>query len=225
MTAERAGRRTRIVVTGGTGALGRVAVPLLRGAGHQVLAPARLHLDVFDPQAVAATMAEADAVLHLATRIPAIDAWEDPDAWIENDRLRRDASRILVEAALASSVATYVQPTVAFVYPPNRSADERTPLGDVASTLRSALDAEAQTARFAAAGRRGVVLRLGLLDGPGTGNDRPDPRFGATLHVEDAAAALRAALGVPSGVYNVCRDGERVSNARFREISGWGPRR
>jgi nucleoside-diphosphate-sugar epimerase len=70
-----------------------------------------------------------------------------------------------------------------------------------------------------------VVLRLGLLDGPGTGNDEPDDRFGATLHVEDAARALVAALGAPSGIYNVVRDGERVSNRRFRDASGWRPRR
>jgi uncharacterized protein YbjT (DUF2867 family) len=33
--------------------------------------------------------------------------------------------------------------------------------------------------------------------------------------------ALLAALTVPSGSYNVCRDGERVSNQLFAEASGW----
>jgi hypothetical protein len=33
-----------------------------------------------------------------------------------------------------------------------------------------------------------------------------------------------AALTVPSGIYNVCRDGERVSNRRFAEATGWRPR-
>ena len=61
----------------------------------------------------------------------------------------------------------------------------------------------------AAAGRTGVVLRLGLLDGPGTKFEQPNDVYGATLHVDDAARALVAALGVPSGTYNVCRDGER----------------
>jgi hypothetical protein len=40
---------------------------------------------------------------------------------------------------------------------------------------RAALVAEEQAARFAAAGRHGVVLRLGLLDGPGTGHDQSNP--------------------------------------------------
>jgi hypothetical protein len=31
--------------------------------------------------------------------------------------------------------------------------------------------------------------------------------------------------GVPGGVYNVVGDGERVSNARFKEIAGWRPER
>jgi hypothetical protein len=89
--------------------------------------------------------------------------------------------------------------------------------------LRSALAAEEEAARFAAAGRRGVVLRLGLLDGPGTGKELPDPRYGSTLDVADAGRALAAGLTITSGVYNVCRDGERVSNERFTRVSGWRP--
>ncbi len=70
-----------------------------------------------------------------------------------------------------------------------------------------------------------MVLRLGLLDGPGTGKDDPNPALGATLHAEDAGRALLAALDVPSGIYNVCRDGERARNRRFRGAAGWRPRR
>jgi hypothetical protein len=70
-----------------------------------------------------------------------------------------------------------------------------------------------------------VALRLGLLDGPGTGNEVPDPRYGSTLDVTDAARALIAGLVLPSGVYNVCRDGDRVSNERFKRVSGWRPER
>jgi hypothetical protein len=67
----------------------------------------------------------------------------------------------------------------------------------------------------------GVVLRFGLLDGPGTGHDQPVPALGATLHVADAARALLSALTLPS--YNVCRDSQRVSNGRFTEAAGWHP--
>ena len=215
----------RLLVTGGTGVLGRAFRPLAEAAGHEVRAPGRAGLDLFEPVAVDAAVRDVDAVLHLATRIQPLDLMRQPEAWRENDRLRAEASAILVDAALAAGVTTYVQPTVTFVYPGDRPVSEQTPVGDVPDILRSALAAERQAARFAAAGRRGVVLRLGLLDGQGTGKDQPNPALGATLDAGDAGRALLAALDVPSGVYNVCRSGERVSNRRFAEAAGWRPLR
>jgi len=52
-----------------------------------------------------------------------------------------------------------------------------------------------------------------------------NPALGASLHTEDAGRALLAALAVPSGIYNVCRDGERVSHRRFTAVTGWRPLR
>jgi len=215
----------RLLVTGGSGVLGGALLPMARAAGHELYAPRIAELDLFDRAAVTDALRGIDAVLHLATRIQPLEQLENPDAWRENDRLRADASRNLVDAALVTGVTVYVQPTVTFVYPPDGPASEDTPLGDVAPILTSALAAERETARFAAAGREGVVLRFGLLDGPGTGHDRPVPALGATLHVTDAARALLAALTLPSGIYNVCRDHERVSNGRFTRAAGWHPSR
>jgi hypothetical protein len=65
-----------------------------------------------------------------------------------------------------------------------------------------------------------VVLRFGLLDGPGTGSYPPLSDFGATLHVHDAGRALLSALSLPSGI---CRGGERVSSERFTRAAGWHP--
>jgi nucleoside-diphosphate-sugar epimerase len=213
----------RILITGGSGVLGRAVAPLATADGHQVRAPGRAELDLFDPAAVGRAVRDADAVLHLASRIQPLDRLDQPDAWRDNDRLRAEASAILVDAALHAEVMTYVQPTVTFVYPAGQPATEDTPAGEVPAILRSALAAEQQSARFAAAGRRGVVLRLGLLDGPGTGHDAPSPAMGASLDARDAGTALLAALAVPSGIYNVCRSGERVSNRRFREVARWQP--
>lgn len=215
----------RLFVTGGTGVLGRAFLPLARAAGHDPRAPTHGELDLFDAATVIDVVREVDAVLHLATRIRSLDQLADLDAWRDNDRLRADVSSILVDAALAGDACAYIQPTVAFVYPAGGPTTEDTPLGEVLPTVRSALAAEDQTARFAAAGRRSVVLRLGLLDGPGTGNDEPVRDFGASLHVEDAALALLAALTVPSGIYNVCRDHESVTNRRFSTAAGWRPQR
>jgi nucleoside-diphosphate-sugar epimerase len=215
----------RLLVTGGTGVLGRAFLPWAEAEGHQASAPGRAELDLFDPAAVAGQLRGVDAVLHLATRIQPLAKMGQPQAWRQNDRLRAEASAILVDAALAADVKVYIQPTVTFVYPDGQPATEETNIrDDVPVILRSALAAEEQAARFAAAGRHGVVLRLGLLDGPGTGHDQPNPVLGASLHTEDAGRALLAALTVPSGIYNVCRDGERVSNRQFAEATGWRPR-
>jgi nucleoside-diphosphate-sugar epimerase len=215
----------RLLITGATGVLGRALRPLAEAAGHELAMPSREELDLFDPAAVADALSDVDGVLHLATRIRSPEQVSDPDAWRENDRLRADASRILVDAAIAAGAAVYVQPTVTFVYPRNGPWSEDTPVHDVLPILRSALVAEHQTERFARAGGRGVVLRFGLLDGPGTGNDQPRRDFGATLHISDAGRALLSALALPSGIYNVCRDGERVATERFTEVAGWHPQR
>lgn len=163
-------------------------------------------------------------VFHLATRIPPPEDRDRPEAWRDNDRLRREATGILVDAALATGVERIVFPSIAFVYPSTGLVDESTPVAaDAPQNVRSALDAERHAARFAEGGGRGVVLRLGLLDGPGTGSEVPASRyaaFGATLRIEDAGRALGAALAAPSGIYNVVRDGERVSNARFNRVTG-----
>jgi hypothetical protein len=183
--------------------------------------PAHDELDLFDPAVVADAVQGVDGVLHLATRIRPVELLSDPDAWHENDRLRTDASRILVDAAIAAGVGVYVQPTVAFVYPPDGPVSEETPVGEISPLLLSALAAEQEAQRFTRAGGRGVVLRLGLLDGPGTDEYPPLDGLGATLHVSDAGNALLAAVSLPSGIYNVCRDGERVSAERFKEVAGW----
>jgi nucleoside-diphosphate-sugar epimerase len=213
----------RLLITGGTGVLGCALRPLAEAAGHELAMPGREDLDLFDPSAVADAVGDVDGVLHLATRIRPVEQISEPDAWRENDWLRADASRILVDAAIAAGAAVYVQPTVAFVYPPDGPVSEDTPVREVLPLLRSALAAEQQTERFARAGGRGVVLRLGLLDGSGTGDYPPLSDFGATLHVSDAGRALLAALSLPSGIYNVCRDGERVSAERFTRAAGWHP--
>ncbi|MFL5973675.1 MAG: NAD-dependent epimerase/dehydratase family protein, partial [Solirubrobacterales bacterium] len=163
----------RLLITGGTGVLGRAVRPLAEAAGHELAMPAHEELDLFDSSAVADAVRDVDGVQHLATRIRSLEQISDADAWRENDRLRAEASSILVDAAIATGAAVYVQPTVTFVYPPDGPTSEDTPVREVLPILRSALAAEEQTERFARAGGRGVVLRFGLLDGPGTWYDEP----------------------------------------------------
>jgi nucleoside-diphosphate-sugar epimerase len=216
-----------VLVTGGSGVLGRASIPLLRDAGHDVDAPSRTELDLFDPEAVAAAARDADAIVHLATRIPPPERLGDRDAWGETDRLRAEATPILVDAALAASVEWFLFPSIAFVYPESGPVDESTPVGKtVPEILLSALEAERHVARFDGDGRRGVVLRLGVLYGPTIGKPKPNEHwaaYGATLRIEDAGRAIATAAEIPGGIYNVVGDGERISNARFKQIAGWRP--
>lgn len=207
-------------MTGGSGVLGQAVRPLL--SSHDVVAPPSHELDVYDADAVRAAVHAADAVIHLATRIPPLERSSDLSAWAENDRLRSVATGVLVEAALESGTSTFVLPTITFVYPAG-PADQHTPIGDVAPLLRSALHAEEHVRRFTRAGRRGVVLRFGLFYGPGTHRAEPDRRYGSTVHAVDAGRAVALALSAPAGIWNVCDDGSEVSNAAFTRATGWRP--
>jgi nucleoside-diphosphate-sugar epimerase len=215
-------RSMRIIVTGASGVLGRVTVPLLRNSGHQLATPSSSELDLFDAKKVWQAVHDTDAVLHLATRIPPLDRRELPGAWHENDRLRAHATRLLVDGALSADTAVIVMPTAAFVYPPG-PADESTPLADLPERLRSALEAEDHLRCFTGAGRRGVALRLGSLYGPEADSPTPTDRYNVHLHTHDAGRALVAALSCPGGIYNVCDDTDPVSHDRFTEATGWRP--
>ena len=211
----------RVFLTGGGGVLGRILQRKLTAAKHAIIAPHHFELDLYDLDAVIEAMRGAEAVFHLATRIPPPETMAQPAAWEENDRLRHEASRVLVDAAIANGVKVFVLPSVAFVYP-DGPADEDTPVVET-EQVRSALEAERQTRRFTESGGCGVVLRLGLLWGSTTGLDDPDDRYGATLHISDAGAALLVALDLPAGIYNVVSDGGRISNAKFKAATEWQP--
>ena len=94
----------RILMTGGSGVLGRASRPFLSEAGHRIDAPRRELLDLFDPAAVADRVRGTAAVLHLAAHIPPQEAQGRREAWLENDRLRREATGILVDAAARGRV-------------------------------------------------------------------------------------------------------------------------
>jgi nucleoside-diphosphate-sugar epimerase len=227
----------KVFVTGATGVLGWRAVEQLVAAGHAVTGVARgpdkatrveklgatpIAVDLFDRAALTEAVRGHEVVCNLATRIPRASRALLPGAWSDNDRIRREASRNLVDAALATDVQRYVQESIAFMYPDRGDAwiDESTAL-DVAPYSRTIVDAQAQAQRFTDAGRTGVVLRFGMFYGPDSTHTidsvrmvrrrvapavAPLDAYMSSITTHDAGRAAPAALRAPAGIYNVVED-------------------
>ena len=232
-----------IVITGATGVIGRRAVRDLVADGHDVTGIARsargreqvedlgaraTEVDVFDEASLRRAFAGADVVVNVLTHIPSIDRLGDPSAWDENNRLRTEASAAIARAAQAARARRLVQESIAFVYADGGDAwlDEDAPAvgGGVTTT---ALTAE-RNARELFDGDT-VVLRFGLFMGPDSGFTvaaleaarsgassavGPPGAYRPMLWLEDAAAAIRAAVGAPAGTYNVS-DADPPTNAEI----------
>lgn len=191
---------------------------VVRGAGAEPVA-----VDLFDGDAVKAAVAGCDGVLHLATHVPPMRKMARMKAWEEHNRLRTTATDLLVDAALAAGAHTFVKESVTFVYPDcgDRWIDETTPPVEGVEMLQATLDGERLFDRLVSDGGRGVVLRFGLFYGPearstddslrlarlgmSTISGRPDT-YMSSIHTEDAATSVVAALDAPSGIYNAVDD-------------------
>jgi nucleoside-diphosphate-sugar epimerase len=228
----------RVFVAGATGVLGRRVVPRLVAAGHEVTGVARspekaallesfgarpVRVDLFDADAVRAAVAGHDAVVNVTTKIPPLAQAPRLSAWEENERIRREVSGNLVDAAIAAGATVFVQESLAFLYGEHGDA-----WLDAASTtlptsiFSGAMEvAEQNVARFSAHGGRGVVLRFGRFyasDSDQTIAMVQAARRGMVLDVgradsyapmidaDDAASAVVAALEAPPGTYDVVDD-------------------
>ncbi|WP_406863935.1 NAD-dependent epimerase/dehydratase family protein [Streptomyces sp. HUAS MG47] len=229
----------KIFVAGATGAVGRVLVPLLLDAGHEVVGASRseegaervraqgargVRVDALDADGLRAAVAAAapDAVVHQLTDLSAADG-------AANDRLRREGTRNLVDAAEAAGVERLVAQSISWTYAPGAGpAGESVPLDGTDALPRARIVAGARALEEQAAELPGaVVLRYGILYGPGTwyapggavaaalggapearylGSLTADGSVSSFVHVADAARAAAEALTWPPGTYNVVDD-------------------
>ncbi|MGH3865054.1 MAG: NAD-dependent epimerase/dehydratase family protein [Pseudonocardiaceae bacterium] len=240
----------RVFVTGATGVLGRRVVPLLVGAGYAVTAVAQSEekaalarklgaepakVDLFALAAVRAAVEGHGVVINLATKIPSPSRAARPSAWSENNRIRCEASRNLVDASLGAGVERFVQESIAFIYPDcgDRWIDEDVAL-DPPVLARATQVAEAQAGRFTKAGGIGVVLRFGQFYAWESVHSQymhqmarwrlpalPGPKnaYAPAIAAEDAATAVVAALDVPAGIWNVSDDEPLTRQAFHRALA------
>ncbi|HTI46323.1 MAG TPA: NAD(P)-dependent oxidoreductase [Casimicrobiaceae bacterium] len=233
-----ASRARNVFITGATGVVGRRVVPLLRAHGHVVTAVARstaadralesagaraVRADLLDRAALERVLRDQHVVINLATHMPSSTVrMLLPGAWRENDRLRRDGSRTLAEAARACGVERFVQESFAPAYPDcgARWIDEDVAIAPVRYN-RTIADAEQSARRFTEQGGTGVVLRFAAFYGPDAFQSldlaklvrkgfaplpgSPEAYISSVSH-DDAASAVVAALRAPAGAYNVSDD-------------------
>ena len=231
----------KVFIAGATGVLGRRVVRLLTAEGHQVVGLSRSPAnsewlaqngarpasgDLFDLEHMALLAAGCEAVLHLATAIPNKTRGSVAD-WAANDRIRRDGTRVLVQAALRNHARLYVQQSVTFIYGDHGAdwVDENTPVpAQPGGILQSAVDME-QIVRRAAQeqGLPAAILRLGMFycyDSAQTRSILDSARRGAfpvigngeaywsQIQVDDAARAVVSAVDnsaqAAGATYNVC---------------------
>lgn len=237
----------RIFVAGAGGAIGRRLVPQLIAAGHTVFGTTRsseraallrrlgavpIIIDIYDRQRLIDAVREArpDTLMHQMTDLPqSLPGGGLPEQVLaSNARVRIEGGRNLVDAALASRAQAFIAQSLAWLYapgPPGQAPHpEADPLdtsgGTSKSTVEGVLALEQMTLQSPPL--RGVVLRYGMLYGPGTWNATASGEV--PVHVDAAAqAALLALQPQRRGVFNIAEERGLISAAKARRELGWQP--
>ncbi len=232
---------TTIFLAGATGAIGSQLVPLLVDAGYRVFGTTRskdkasaldktgaepVVLDVFDVAAVDAAFSRVrpEVLIHMLTDLPS-DL--NPEAMVEgklrNARIWTEGTRNLIAAAKSAGTRRAIAQSLAWFYAsgaqPYREHDA---LGTTDPDLQIVLEAVQALERtvLETPPIEGILLRYGLLYGPGTSSD--EPQGSCTLHVQAAARAALLAIekGKP-GVYNIADDSPAISTEKAQRDLGW----
>lgn len=190
----------------------------LRAAGAEPVA-----VDLFDGDAVKAAVAGSDAIAHLATKVPPFPQMMKAKSWATHNRLRTEATRHLVDAAKTHGIGRIVKESITFIYADGGDAwlDETSPLTLTPGLMAPTVEGEQIALGLADAGGASVALRFGLFyGGANRGTDEmlrlakwrasmvagKGDAYMSSVHAEDVATAVVAALDAPTGIYNVCDD-------------------
>lgn len=228
----------RIFITGGSGVLGRRLIERFAASGHSVKALSRSEKadqairapggnpyrgDHFDSHSLSRYAEGSDVVIHAATSIPSSIRYSAKD-WEMNDRLRREGTHALTEAAGRIEAKLYIQQSIVWVARPvDQSFFNEDTQANPTAVYASSLDAE--NIAFEAGRRYGfrvIVLRCGLFYSADSIHTK---MFGETLrkktvrivgsgnaiwaivHSDDAASAfVLAAESQRSGLWHIVDD-------------------
>jgi 2-alkyl-3-oxoalkanoate reductase len=235
----------KVFLAGGTGVIGRPLVHQLIGAGHDVTVFSRSEDRVAelgvpgvraavgdalqaDQVAAAVAAAKPDVVINQLTNLAqSANPVALKRGMVATSRLRRQASRTLVESARAAGARRIVAQSISFAYRPGPGVRTESDSlwtdagGQIGEVIRPVAELEAHT--LGAKDLESVVLRYGTFYGPGSyygvGGAFSDlvakrrlpiggtggGQFGF-LHIDDAARATVAALDGPTGIFNVVDD-------------------
>ena len=231
----------KIFLAGAGGAIGRRLTPLLRRAGHDVVGTTRsaektvalralgaepVVVDVFDAVALARAVQAAppQVVMHQLTDLAYAPNTPGFEEGLErNARLRIAGTRNLVATAKAAGVRRLIAQSIAFVYAPGEGARVESDPLDLAATgirkrmVNGVVALEDATLEMP----EGIVLRYGLLYGPGTWFEN-EKRGKPALHVDAAAqAALLAVTKGAPGTYNIAEDDGAISSEKAKREFGF----
>jgi len=229
----------RIFLAGAGGAIGRRLTPLLCAAGYSVVGTTRsadktgaiaklgaepVVVDVFDAASLKRAVAAAapQVVIDQLTDLAfPPDSPRYQEGLERNARLRIEGTRNLVDAAKAVGIRRLIAQSIAFVYAPGEGARVESDPLDLAATgaRKRTVDGVAALEDATLELPEGIVLRYGLLYGPGTWFEH-EKRGVPALHVDAAAQAAVLALSKGSrGIYNIAEDdGAIVSDKAKREL-------
>ena len=231
----------KILLAGASGAIGRRLVPLLRAAGHDIVGTTRSAdktaalralgaepavVDVFDAAALTRIVQAAlpQVVIHQLTDLPCAPNTPGYEEGLDrNARLRIDGTRNLVAAAKQGGVRRLIAQSIAFVYAPGDGLRvESDPLDFAAAGVRKrTVDGVVALEEATLQMPEGIVLRYGLLFGPGTWFER-EKRGKPGLHIDAAAqAALLAVTKGARGVYNIAEDDGAISSEKAKRELGF----
>lgn len=231
----------KIFVTGGTGVLGQPTIRLLVARGHQVTALVRnekraqlaaelgatpLLGDLFDANFIRLAVQDADSVMHLATAIPK-KATPGSNDWALNDRIRREGTQHLLNAAQKHTLHSFVVQSITYLYGDTRGEwkREEDPLPrNLGRAVRSAAEMEVNAlAEYKINGTPIVILRGGVFYSPTAYNTRAmldaikhrrlpiigtGDQYWHWIYVDDMARAcvLAAEHPAPGEIFNVADD-------------------